>query len=42
LCNDQCISVTECCEGCPPWKVCNGGKCVCPPGVKDCPDPMPL
>jgi hypothetical protein len=34
--------VTECCGGCPPWKVCNKGKCDCPLGVTNCPDPLPL
>jgi hypothetical protein len=41
-CNDLCIKVAECCDGCPPWQVCSSGRCVCPPGVKDCSDPLPL
>jgi hypothetical protein len=39
--NDRCIKIAECCGGCPYWKICDNGRCVCPPGVKVCSDPLP-
>jgi len=41
-CNDRCIKNAECCSGCPYWKICDNARCVCPPGIKNCPDQLPM